>query len=183
MHGFEHRYFYRAPKPKVAERIEKNGKNDSRKRFKIEGLPLTWRRKHLKSRPVEDRSEKIAYLAHPKFLENLKQELRGRNSQEVGNLVLEEGKFVPSAWAMDIWRHVEVVKFSSINEAIKILKSVGLRGFGFDTVFHRRAKLIQKGIRQKEISRYEFRSGQFPRMDFVWALLDANTLIFSKHFF
>lgn len=123
--------------------------------------------------------QRTAYLAHSKFLEELKYELKEIELVHE-NLVVTKGPRQHSVWAQLVLENFEIVKFDSIGQAAKALKAAGKFWSYIPSASHvRRGHLIQENLVRFKIKPLDFLSPlpQFPIGHYI--LLDANTLGFS----
>lgn len=86
------------------------------------------------------------YLAAPKFLEPLLQELGERVLEVRGNLVLAAGPAQPAAWAQNMWTEPQWIPVVSINDAVRKLKTVQRNWHLHSTGHHRRAALVAEQL-------------------------------------
>ncbi len=120
------------------------------------------------------------YLSHPDFEKELLDELQDISAVQ-GNLVFSSVDKTTSFFALDIWHDVQIVKFNSISEAAKILRAENKFWLMNPIENVRRATLIAAELRKLPVLQHEF-----PIVDTIpligcFSLLDANTLVFSKH--
>lgn len=118
----------------------------------------------------------FAYLAPEKFLPELLQELQNVEAVH-GNLVLTNGPLQESIWAQCIWYDVEILKFESIGEASRFLKSQGKIWCNYPLENHRRAQLIQEQLPKLKSKVVDFLA-PLPHTELgAWCLIDRNTLL------
>jgi 23S rRNA (cytidine2498-2'-O)-methyltransferase len=135
------------------------------------------------------------YLAHKDFTNELVEELQNVREQH-GRLIVADATNGQTVWAQDVWFEPEEIKFASINEAAKALKSIGKNWVLFSVACHRRAKLIQEKLPKYSGGRIEFPSGLpwcLPEGKHLamtsthnhhfgcWSLIDEHTIIASTH--
>ncbi len=127
------------------------------------------------------------YVSHPNFQKELISELSQYRHDLVvrGQLIftefINEEKHVAgtACFAQDIWHDVQFEKITSISEAVKFLKSKHKYWFGYPLNNIRRTKLIEAQLLNPFPKKIDFSPNkQFPKTG-VFALLDANTLLYS----
>jgi len=119
-----------------------------------------------------------AYLLHPQFASELKQELQS-NFTIAGDLLLstEEPKAV--CFAQDIWYEPKVVNVQSISAAAKILRQVQKYWYLHPLSHIRRSRLIEAQVKTCPNLVQTFPSiDPLPQIG-VFSLLDEHTLIYS----
>lgn len=120
--------------------------------------------------------QRTAYLAHSKFLEELKFELK--NIERVHeNLVITQGPRQNSVWAQLVLEDFKIAHFDSIGQASKILKADGKFWSHIPSEHNiRRGQLIAENLVRFKIKPLDLESPlpQYPIGHFV--LLDQNTL-------
>lgn len=128
--------------------------------------------------------ETIAYWAPRDFGDDLAGEIaRSQGLEQVDrieDLFLCRGS-QDLAWSQWTWRNCALLKFTSIGEAVKLLKERGPLWCERSVTKHRRAQLILEQLRSpshwpKEFSQLEFPRGQLG----AFCLLSENELIFSR---
>jgi 23S rRNA (cytidine2498-2'-O)-methyltransferase len=127
------------------------------------------------------------YLAFPGFLEDLRAELKfagikPKKMELHGELILVEGFKRKPVWARNIWGSVEKIEFTSIAEAVKKLKSLGLRWDLYPHLHHRRGGLIARELRIQKISPFRFPSDPMPTKPLgSFMLISENEILASAH--
>ncbi len=129
--------------------------------------------------------ETIAYWAPRDFAEDLAGEIARTSSltlvTHTEDLFLCSGQFTELAWSQWTWRNCQVLKFSSIGDAVKALKERGGLWCEKSLVKHRRAQLILDQLRSPSHLPKEFSQLGFPRGQLgAYCLTAENELFFSK---
>lgn len=119
-----------------------------------------------------------AYLAPAAFVSELKAELQAIYAVHE-NLILAEGPRQKSVWAQCIAEDVQIQNFSSIGEAVKILRAAGKSWALQPIASHRRADLIQDQLPKYKIKALDFLAPPPHYPMGLWALLDEKTLLYS----
>lgn len=119
-----------------------------------------------------------AYLAPEGFLPELLQEL-GSGTQTLGRLALCPGPPRPVAWVRNIWLDPRRLRFSSISEAVRLLKALGPRWALYDEHLERRgrARLIQERLPGPSLKPRVFGAALPQSALGSWTLLDETTLL------
>lgn len=125
-----------------------------------------------------DLTNNIAYVAHPDFLPNLMEEL-GEVSLQMGNLVFSPKK-IPACFASDIWLDTTVVNFTSISEAVRILKAANRFWYLNPINSVGRSKLIAEQLRKLPNLNNHFPMKEPMPLIGCFSLLDNNTLVYAK---
>lgn len=122
----------------------------------------------------------VGYLAAEGFFTELAAEL-GDVRQVLGHLALCPGPPRPAAWARNVWLDPQPIRFSSISEAVRLLKALGRRWALYDEHLDRRgrAKLIQVRLPGPSLQPLVFGASLPASVPGSWALLDDTTLIAS----
>ncbi len=124
-------------------------------------------------------STEIIYIAHPDYLNELKDEL-GTFSQIMGNLVFSSVKKNDICFANDVWLNPTIVKFESISEAAKILRAAGKYWYLNPIENIRRSHLIASELRKLPPLSHTFPIlNPLPDIG-CFSLIDKNTLVFSS---
>ncbi len=121
-----------------------------------------------------------AYLAPQGFLGELQQEL-DHAGQPLGRLVICSGPPRPVLWVRNVWLEPQRIRFSSISQAVRLLKALGTRWVLYDEHLERRgrARLIQERLREPDMKPLIF-GAPLPRTGLgSWTLLDETTLLAS----
>ncbi|HDQ41460.1 MAG TPA: hypothetical protein ENN39_10600 [Desulfonatronum sp.] len=121
-----------------------------------------------------------AYLAPDGFLPELVQEL-GCGVHTLGRLALCPGPPRPVAWAQNVWLNPRCIPFSSISEAVRLLKALGPRWTLYDEHLKRRgrARLIQERVPGPALKPLVFGAPPPNAALGSWTLLDETTLLAS----
>jgi len=117
-----------------------------------------------------------AYLAPEGLVRELCEELGGASSVHA-RLVLRDGPPILAAWAQNIWFDPVTIRFASIVQAARELRSLQRHWALYSFALHRRAMLIEA-----ELPRVSCRPIQFPSKAPTaplgsWTLLDAHTIL------
>jgi 23S rRNA (cytidine2498-2'-O)-methyltransferase len=127
------------------------------------------------------------YLAFPGFLENLRAELRfagikPKKMQLHGELILVDGFKRKPVWARNIWGSIERIQFTSISDAAKKLKALGLRWDLYPHLHHRRAQLIAQQVGVRKFPPLRFPGDPMPAKALgSFTLIAENELLASAH--
>lgn len=120
------------------------------------------------------------YLAPEGFDSDLKKELKLLNQEviaEHGRLILCSGSAVDVVFAQDTWFNVNIVEYSSINNAAELLRSKSKRWSHYSLNNHRRGELILEKVPRVKIKRYDFLE-EIPRTPIsVFALLSDKEML------
>lgn len=124
----------------------------------------------------------IGYLAPTEFEQDLKTELTllGINIlSQHGRLFLCEGPFRDVVFAQDTWTNVEIINYSSINNAAEILRGKGVRFSHYSLNNHRRGELILEKVPSVRIKKFNFLD-EIPTSTIgVFSLLSESEMIVS----
>lgn len=99
------------------------------------------------------------YLAPVGFIEDLKKELELLKIEviaEYDRLILCRGEAKDVVFAQDTWNEVEILTYSSINNAAELLKNRSKRWSHYSYKNHRRGELILDKLPKAKIKRYDF---------------------------
>ncbi|PCJ56604.1 MAG: hypothetical protein COA79_18225 [Planctomycetota bacterium] len=134
--------------------------------------------------PIQDSTYSIEktnveiFIPHIHFKQNLLDELIG-STESFENYILSEPQKESVIWAQDTWQTVGKIVFSSINQAVKALRSLTKNWYLHTASSHRRATLIQDKLAKFKINRIEFNDHQDPLKFGCWLLHDNNTIYYS----
>lgn len=121
-----------------------------------------------------------AYLAPENLVKQVTDSLK--NVLEVRErLVIAKGDVQPCPWAQNVWYEPETIKFDSIKDAAKKLRSIQRNWVLYSTANHRRAKLIAAELPHVSAKPLRFPAALPTAPLGSWTLLDANTLLAAKH--
>ena len=130
-------------------------------------------------------SARRGYLAFEGYLDALVEDLKHLGARQdqieiLGDLVLGPQVSRDPYWAKNIWKKAEIVEFESIGDAVKKLKSLGLRWAHYSTSHHRRAELIAEGVRASHPQLWEFGGAPIPTRSLgSFTLTSQTTMIVS----
>ncbi len=122
------------------------------------------------------------YLAPVDFEQDLKTELSLLGIKilsQHGRLMICEGVYQDVVFAQDTWTSVEIVPYTSINNAAEILKAKAVRFSHYSLNNHRRAELILEKVSSVRIRRYDFLEAIPEKVIGVFSLLSENEMIIS----
>lgn len=126
------------------------------------------------------------YLAFPGYLEELKAELKfagikPKKMEIHGNLILVDGQKKKPVWAMNIWVSVERLEVESVSDAIRKLKSMGLRWAIAPHLHHRRAELIMKGLKMVSPKPFRYPDDRMPEKPLgSFMLIEPDVILASS---
>lgn len=121
----------------------------------------------------------IIYVAKPEYLDELCAELEDV-AQVIGDLVFSQRSKHAVCFALDVWQDPQVVEFSSISEAVQILRRAGKFWFLYPHSNIRRSHLIAEQLRKMPILKRHFPlENDIPEIG-CFSLLDKNTLVYSS---
>lgn len=124
--------------------------------------------------------KKHLYIVHSNFKPELLKEI-GKVTKDFGDYLLSENRVVDSIWAQDVWYDVEEIKFESISQAAKELKTRHSHWVHDSLVAHRRAQLIQEQLNYYKHPQLDF-LGSLPKQKFGrWLMINKNTILASKN--
>jgi 23S rRNA (cytidine2498-2'-O)-methyltransferase len=123
---------------------------------------------------------KTGYLAPPGLEAALLAELKNVTGQH-GRLIIAEGAEQKAHWALNVWRDVQIISFTSIGEAAKKLRSLGGLWALYPQQNIRRAQLIQEKLPYFSPKPLSFPTSWPTAPLGSWTLLDESTLIASAH--
>lgn len=131
---------------------------------------------------LEKDDEICGYLA-PEGLEEQTQKWLVQKKAKYGQLILAEGSRQFSPFAQNIWFSPQIAQFSSINDAVKILKSIQRDWVNYSYQLHRRTALIQEKLPKTKFDDLSFSfhsvSPRFSRPLGSFTLIDQNTMLLA----
>lgn len=122
------------------------------------------------------------YLAPAEFEQDLKTELNLLGIKllsQHGRLMLCEGDYQDVVFAQDTWTNVELVPYTSINQAAEILRAKGVRFSHYSLNNHRRGELILEKVPSARIKKYNFLDPIPDSPIGVFSLLSENEMLVS----
>jgi 23S rRNA (cytidine2498-2'-O)-methyltransferase len=123
--------------------------------------------------------EATAYLAAEGFEAELSAELGGAAPTLGERLFIVPGPARPIAWAQNTWPELVELRFGSIGEAAKALRSLGRNWAHYPLLLHRRSKLIQEKLPHVSAKPLVFPAAAPSAPLGAWTLLEANRLLAS----
>ncbi|MBM3860194.1 MAG: hypothetical protein FJ395_11145 [Verrucomicrobia bacterium] len=121
-----------------------------------------------------------AYLAPEGFVDELVAEL-GDVAAVHGRLVLTEGPPRPAAWAANAWFDPARIRFTSIADAARTLRTIQRDWAAYSFHLHRRAHLIASLLPPVTTKPSPFPAPIPARPPGSWTLLDEHTILASTH--
>lgn len=129
---------------------------------------------------ISDYNKKI-FVPHIHFKENLLKEFD--HFEMLQEKLISSNSSNHAFWAQDIWDDVKIIKFDSIKQAVKALKSFNIRWVLYSLTNHRRATLIEEQLPQIKIKRLPFPGWSgYPQFG-CWTLIEKNTILCSTKCF
>ncbi len=121
-----------------------------------------------------------AYLAHPDFVEELREEL-GDVSERYDRLLIAPGPARSVVWAQNIWHDPQRLEISSIGQGAKALRAMQRGWAHYPYEQHRRAELLREKLPHVSAKPLVFPHSRPSAPLGSWTLLDRNTLLCAPH--
>ncbi len=125
-----------------------------------------------------------ALVGHPDYTNEILAELKDYKIEVMHrykNIFLIEDENTHLFWPKDQWFHVEIVKFKSISDAVKILKSKAKLWTNHPYANFRKAELIQKQLPVIKFKNLEFPNNFKNQSKYAsWMLISDDEMIVSK---
>jgi 23S rRNA (cytidine2498-2'-O)-methyltransferase len=120
-----------------------------------------------------------AYLAAEGFEKELADELGGAAPSHGERLFVVPGAAQPAAWAQNTWPELVELRFGSIGEAAKALRSLGRNWAHHPLLLHRRSSLIAEKLPHVSAKPLAFPAAAPTAPLGAWTLLEPDRLIAS----
>jgi 23S rRNA (cytidine2498-2'-O)-methyltransferase len=137
----------------------------------------------LPSIPAPEPLDATGYLAPEGFLDDLLAELAGKGVRPLAvhdRLVLAPGPAVPAAWVENVWYDPVRIRFASVKEAARALRSLQRNWALYPLRHHRRAALIEEQLPHISAKPLVFPQPAPSAPLGSWMLEDANTLVAAQ---